>query len=155
MTAKYHTCTCVHAEPYRVTIASLLSIPEPAVMLPNAAHASNWYYVASWCFLVTKISLRAAEKLVKQQHWSTPSVTFMILFAPPVSHHLCSIENMMFADTEEKEVNILIRCTLLNSEQVWACNPAPDALQSLVGTIEARPSCHPLLYISISLINFI
>jgi hypothetical protein len=140
---KYQGNAALTAARLRATIANLVNIPEPAVVPPDAARPSSRYYAAPWCFLVTKIPSEAAEKLILQQHWSTPSITFFAIpFTPPVSRHLCSIENLIFQEVEADEVATLIRTTIHNNERarafIHSSDPLPNALKRITDSIEVR-----------------
>jgi hypothetical protein len=140
---KYQSNSALIAARLRATIGNLLNIPEPAVVPPDAARPSNRYYAAPWCFLVTRISPIAAEQLILQQYWSTPSITFFAIpYAPPVSRHLCSIENLIFQEAEADEVTALIKTTIQNNERARAfihtSDPLPNALQRITDSIDVK-----------------
>jgi hypothetical protein len=140
---KYQSNSALTAARLRATIGNLLNIPEPAVVPPDAARPSNRYYAAPWCFLVTRISSEAAERLILQQLWSTPSITFFAIpFAPPVSRHLCSIENLIFQEAEVDEVTALIKTTIQNNERARAfihtSDPLPNTLKRIIDSVEVK-----------------
>lgn len=83
------------------TIKKLLDSYDHVVAPPRPAMEMTGKKATPWVYLVAQLTNEAAEQLLSQTCWSTPSITFFAIpFTPPISDYIFTIENLTFCEQD-------------------------------------------------------
>jgi hypothetical protein len=122
------------------TIFNLLSIPKPAVGAPLAAIRPTRRHAALWVFLTTNLPVEAMDTLLRQQYWTTPSITFIVIpFAPLISMYICMIENLTYVESDTEAVLDLVKTTIDKHQQVAWLNTELNTYHDILQSMHIKP----------------
>jgi hypothetical protein len=128
----------------RKAIANAVTIPEPDVGPPQAAHQPRQCPAPPFVFLVANITQTAADALVVKECWSLPSLTFFaIAYSPPAYPFICNLKNLHYVEEDKPKVLKLIQDMVRDNTQARACiacyNTNPEAFEQIIDSLQIEP----------------